>query len=116
MKPVAILIHVMDVSGAFLWYQEAFGNSSVKPVSDCVPPTLVLDGIEIEFVTADRKVQSGMAGTVVYWAVESVIKEIERFESLGATIYRGPLAIENDELMCQIKDPFDNLFGLRGRA
>ena len=41
--------------------------------------------------------------------------EVERFLCLGATLYRGPIAIENELFMCQVKDPFGNLIGLRGK-
>ena len=39
---------------------------------------------------------------------------IEHFSELGATLYRGPMLIENALAMCQVKDPFGNLIGLRG--
>ena len=36
------------------------------------------------------------------------------FEAAGATLYRGPLAIESGQGVCQFADPFGNLFGLVG--
>ena len=36
------------------------------------------------------------------------------FIRAGASLYRGPLAIESDQGICQLADPFGNLFGLIG--
>ncbi len=38
---------------------------------------------------------------------------LQHFQSLGAKLYRGPMAIENGLVMCQLEDPFGNLIGLR---
>jgi hypothetical protein len=35
-------------------------------------------------------------------------------EEMGALLYRGPLDRRDGEFMCQMKDPFGNLFGLVG--
>jgi len=35
-------------------------------------------------------------------------------EKLGASLYRGPMPIEDGLGMCQLADPFGNLLGLRG--
>jgi hypothetical protein len=34
--------------------------------------------------------------------------------ALGATLYRGPIALEFNRRMCKLKDPFGNIIGLRG--
>ncbi|MDX8425330.1 VOC family protein, partial [Vibrio parahaemolyticus] len=39
---------------------------------------------------------------------------LSRFEAIGASLYRGPMEIENGLSMCQLEDPFGNLIGLRG--
>jgi predicted enzyme related to lactoylglutathione lyase len=34
--------------------------------------------------------------------------------AIGGTLYRGPLDIQDDMRMCQVKDPWGNCIGLRG--
>jgi len=75
---------------------------------------LKIDNFFLEIVPADHKVRSGKAGTVMYWQVTDLQQAINKFTNLGASLYRGPLAIENDSGMCQLEDPFGNLIGLRG--
>jgi len=64
---------------------------------------------------ADEKVSSGKSGTVLYWSVDHLTGSLERFYSLGAKLYRGPMDIEDGLSMCQVEDPFGNLIGLRGK-
>jgi len=115
MKPAAIMIHVPDVSEALLWYQTAFPGSQVISAADSLIAVLSIDGFLLEIVQEDEKVRSGPSGTVLYWSVASLANEIAHFENLNCTIYRGPIEIENQESMCQVRDPFGNLIGLRGR-
>jgi hypothetical protein len=53
-------------------------------------------------------------GKVAYWRVLSLQEAIDRFKEAGAELYRGPLAIESGQGICQFADPFGNLFGLVG--
>jgi len=49
------------------------------------------------------------------WPVDDFEVTRAHGESIGARLYRGPMAIEAGWRMAQFKDPFGNLFGLRGR-
>ena len=66
------------------------------------------------FHHADAKVPAGRAGQVAYWRVPFLREAIDQFEKAGAELYRGPLAIESGQGICQFADPFGNLFGLVG--
>lgn len=57
---------------------------------------------------------SGPFGSVVYWAVDDFNAALAHVEKLGATLYRGPLAIQDGLAMCQVRDPWGNCIGLRG--
>ncbi|EKA7375353.1 glyoxalase/bleomycin resistance/dioxygenase family protein [Vibrio parahaemolyticus] len=113
MKPIAILIHVPNVEKGLAWYQNAF--PSAKPIyhPDSDFTVLELEGFSIEIVQADSKVGVGKNGTVLYWSVVELETSLQHFQSLGAKLYRGPMAIENGLIMCQLEDPFGNLIGLR---
>jgi predicted enzyme related to lactoylglutathione lyase len=73
-----------------------------------------IGGARLCFHLADAKVSAGRSGQVAYWRVASLVDGIRQFESAGATLYRGPLAIESGQGICQLADPFGNLFGLIG--
>jgi len=112
MKPIANLIHVGDVKKALRWYQEAFPEASV--VEELGFTFLMVGEFALELVPSDEKVSSGKSGSITYWSVSDLIFEIERFQELGADVYRGPMKIGNDLGMCQVEDPWGNLIGLRG--
>ncbi len=114
LKPVAVLIYVHDVSRAMAWYASALPETRRHAVAEASVAALNVGGVILEFVAADEKVGCGKSGTVVYWSVPVLRQAISHFEDLGATLYRGPMAIEDGQGMCQLEDPFGNLIGLRG--
>jgi len=114
MRPIAILIHVENIKAGFDWYAKAFPTALVKKLPDSHFTVLEIDGFQLEIVQADEKVAAGKFGTVLYWQVENLTQSLQDFIAIGATLYRGPLAIENKLFMCQVVDPFGNLIGLRG--
>ncbi|MFO1414831.1 MAG: glyoxalase/bleomycin resistance/dioxygenase family protein [Burkholderiales bacterium] len=110
----AVLIHVASPADALAWYARAFPDAVRGRVPDIGFDFLALGGVRLEFVPADAKVPSGPAGTVVYWTVAHFDIALAHFEAVGATLYRGPLAIEDGQAMCQVRDPWGNCIGLRG--
>ncbi|WP_261665031.1 VOC family protein [Deinococcus sp. Marseille-Q6407] len=106
------MVHVPDPAAALDWYSRAFPQAQRRRVEGLT--LLDLDGFSLEIVPADSRVGSGAAGSVVYWQVLDFAAEVARLQALGATLYRGPLAIENGQQMCQLRDPWGNLLGLRG--
>ena len=110
----AVLVHVDDVAAGLAWYRRAFAQA--QHVSIAVPAfeCLAIDGVRLEIVRADEKLSSGASGSVVYWRVADLDAALARFQSLGATLYRGPMAIEAGLSMCQVRDPWGNCIGLRG--
>lgn len=110
----AVLVHAPDWREGLKWYRRAFPTARpVRPPGtewECIE----LNGVAIEVVPADEKVTAGAAGTVVYWHTDDLDRRLEVLLLLGATLYRGPMEIEDGLTMCQVKDPFGNLLGLRG--
>jgi predicted enzyme related to lactoylglutathione lyase len=107
-----VLMFVPSVRPAAEWYSGALKS----PVSffDENFATIVVGSAQLCFHPADAKMPSGRAGQVAYWCVDSLPAAIEHFKAAGATLYRGPLAIESQQGICQFADPFGNLFGLVG--
>ena len=112
--PVAVLIHVSNVAEALAWYSRAFPSAVRCTVPDSDFEFLRVGDIQLECVPADSKVPSGPAGTVVYWGVPQFEDALAHFLGVGAKLYRGPLAIEAGQSMCQVQDPWGNCIGLRG--
>lgn len=116
MKPFSLLIPVPDVAEGLAWYQKAFPMAKAHYLPEFEFTLLTIGDFQIEIVQADDKVNTGTAGVVLYWLTENLNESILDLENLGGTLYRGPLAIENGLSMCQIRDPFGNLIGLKGRC
>lgn len=106
------MIHVPDPDQGLAWYADLLGVAPVEVVPGY--RVLPLGGLEVCFHSADAKVASGLAGTVLYWEVPDFPAARARVESLGAQLHRGPLAIEGGRIMAQFRDPFGNLLGLVG--
>ena len=90
---------VLELPAVFV--DENLASIAVGPAQLCFHP-------------ADGKVPAGRAGQVAYWRVDSLPEAIDRFRQAGAQLYRGPLVIESAQGICQLADPFGNLFGLVG--
>jgi predicted enzyme related to lactoylglutathione lyase len=106
------MIHVADWRAGLEWYRRAFPSAVNVREQDF--GHVRYQGVSIEIVTADEKVASGAAGSVVYWHAENFDAQRQYLISLGARSYRGPLAIGGPAMMCQLLDPWGNCIGLRG--
>ena len=113
-KIAAVMIHAPDWKKGLEWYAKAFPQAKRDSLPEFDFECLELNGIRIEVVTADEKVGTGTFGVVVYWKVDHFDDALKYLRNLGAVLYRGPMNIENGWRMCQLKDPFGNLLGLRG--
>lgn len=110
------MIHVPSVAEALDWYQQLFPNAERRRLEEDAFEYLSIEGISLEFVPADEKVAAGPCGSVVYWRVPELNSALVHAQIIGARLYRGPLQIENNVVICQIQDPWGNCIGLRGLA
>jgi hypothetical protein len=104
-KPIAaVLVHVSSVAEGLDWYERAMSGAERRFLS--APwdfEYLDVGGVMLEIVSADEKVGSGPAGSVVYWRVADFQVALARLLALGATLYRGPLDIDAGERMAQVQ-------------
>ena len=117
-RPIlAVLVHVPDVAAGLAWYERALVGAQ-RACFDAPAPRACLDlgGVMLEVVPADEKVGHGAAGSVVYWHAPDFEAALGHLLGAGATLYRGPLDIEAGHRMCQLRDPWGNCIGLRGRG
>lgn len=90
----SVLIHVSDVAQALQWYQRAFPQAIAQRLEEFDFDYLKIGSVDLEIVPADEKVASGAAGSVVYWQVDDFDQAVAHMLSVGGTLYRGPLNIQ----------------------
>jgi predicted enzyme related to lactoylglutathione lyase len=112
----AVLVHVPDVKAGIAWYQLAFPAAVLTHIEEFNFDFLNIGGIQLEIVPSDEKIASGACGSVVYWQFPEFKITLLHMQSIGATLYRGPMEIENGQTICQVQDPWGNCIGLRGSS
>ena len=98
---------VSDLAKAKEWYSKAF---QVTPYFD--EPYYVgfdIGGFELGLQPEEVPVGENIA---VFWGVEDLQKEYERFLSCGATVVEGPMNVGEKIMVATVKDPWSNLIGL----
>lgn len=110
----AVMVHVKNWREGLAWYRRAFPEANLVRLPEFDFECLHIGGVNLEIVEADEKVGAGAFGVAVDWEVDNFDVAKDHLLRLGATLYRGPMNIENGRRMCKLKDPFGNLLGLRG--
>ena len=105
-----IVFFVAEVELAVAWYEQILAGQ----VDRSGLPTVVVGDVQLGFHPADGKTPQGVGGTVPYCGVDSLDAVAKKFVGGGAAVHRGPLEIEDGRRICQIRDPFGNVFGLIG--
>lgn len=114
-QPIAaVMVHVPDVDAALAWYQQAFPEAVRMRIDALCFEYLAIGGVQLELVPCDDRVSAGPSGSVVYWQTAHFETSLRQMQSIGATLYRGPLRIEGGQMICQVQDPWGNCIGLRG--
>jgi predicted enzyme related to lactoylglutathione lyase len=72
-----------------------------------------VSGSRLTLHESDEFNKPGPSGTVPYWTVADVDAVVADWTQYGATAHRGPKTIMTGERLCQLLDPFGNLFGIR---
>ena len=111
--PIAVMVHVPEPMAGLAWYQAAFPEARRMRTAKGDFEFLLLGAVQIEVVPSDGKVGAGPCGTVVYWSVPDLDAALSWLLAHGATLFRGPMDIENGQRMCQVQDPWGNCIGLR---
>ncbi len=108
--PREITFFVPHVSVAQKWYREIFGapRFSSKDFVLFEGP-----GIEIGIHTADAKALGAGGQQVLYWGVEDLAEALARMLALGCQVYREPIVGIDGPSVCQVQDPFGNIWGLK---
>ena len=106
-----VFYFVDDLDAAVEWYSERLQRQPV-----------VRGGALAAFDLADTRLtlhekddfnSPGPSGTSPYWTVADVDAFVEEWTAHGATAHRGPKTVFTGERLCQLLDPFGNLFSVR---
>jgi predicted enzyme related to lactoylglutathione lyase len=111
-----LMVFADDTHAAAKWWAAAFGAEDLDvephPQGDFV--SFDAEGVEVGFHAADPAKNPVGGSPVVYFSVASVDAAREQLLALGATHHRGPLEVDAERSICQLRDPFGNVFGLDG--
>lgn len=109
----SVILFVRDIRQSQAWYEDVL---RIAPrYTDERFALFEIADTKLCFHLADEKSPVTTGGTVAYWWVDDFDEMIKRVLYHRGTLYRGPIPTEDGEQICQIKDPFGNVFGLEGR-
>jgi uncharacterized glyoxalase superfamily protein PhnB len=108
---VDVFCFVPDLAAATAWYTDRLGTSPALTAHQLARFDLGPSSLTVH--TIDDLNTGGPAGCVAYWDVEDVDLVTDEWVRHGATAHRGPRTIMTGERLCQLRDPFGNLIGIR---
>ena len=109
-----VFYFVADLDAAVAWYSARLGREPVVRGGALV--AFDLDGTRLTLHQEDSLNSPGPAGTSPYWTVADVDAFVADWTANGATAHRGPKTVFTGERLCQLLDPFGNLFSVREEA
>jgi len=109
-----VFYFVDDLDAAVAWYSARLARDPVVRGGALV--AFDLNGTRLTLHHTDELNTPGPAGTSPYWTVDSVDQVVADWVANGATAHRGPKTVFTGERLCQLLDPFGNLFSIREDA
>ena len=106
-----VFYFVADLESAIDWYSARLGRQPV--VRGGALAAFDIDGVRLTLHEADGFNSPGPSGTSPYWTVPDVDAVVDDFTAHGAVAHRGPKTVFTGERLCQLLDPFGNLFSVR---
>jgi predicted enzyme related to lactoylglutathione lyase len=110
------MLFAEDPRAVASWWAAALGTEDVEVEEHAQGPFVYFEtnGVELGVHIADPAKNPLGGSPVVYWSVASVAAAREQLLRLGATAHRGPIAVDDTRSICQLRDPYGNVFGLDG--
>ncbi|PPF53191.1 MULTISPECIES: VOC family protein [unclassified Rathayibacter] len=106
-----VFYFVDDLDAAVAWYSARLGREPVVRGGALV--AYDLDGTRLTLHERDELNRPGPDGTSPYWTVPDVDAVVADWTANGAVAHRGPKTVFTGERLCQLLDPFGNLFSVR---
>jgi predicted enzyme related to lactoylglutathione lyase len=109
-----VFYFVADLDAAVEWYAARLNCEPVVRGGALV--AFEVGGSRLTLHATDELNSTGPSGTVPYWTVPDVDAVVTEWTAHGAEAHRGPKTVFTGERLCQLLDPFGNLFGVREEA
>lgn len=106
-----VFYFVDDVEGAVEWYSARLGRQPAVRGGALV--AFDIDGVRLTIHKSDEFNTCGPSGVSAYWTVSDVDAIVADWTAHGAVAHRGPKTVFTGERLCQLLDPFGNLFSIR---
>ncbi|QHC71545.1 VOC family protein [Rathayibacter sp. VKM Ac-2801] len=106
-----VFYFVDDLDAAVAWYSARLERDPVVRGGALV--AFDLDGTRLTLHERDALNRPGPDGTSPYWTVPDVDAVVADWTANGAVAHRGPKTVFTGERLCQLLDPFGNLFSVR---
>ncbi|MCF0055592.1 VOC family protein [Dyadobacter sp. CY356] len=101
---------VSDVDAAKDWYAKVF---QTNPYFD--EPFYVgfnISGYELGLQPEENSEKEKTENVIMYWGVNDIEKEFNRFVEAGATVHEEPTNVGGEIMVASVKDAWDNVIGL----
>ena len=109
-----VFYFVDDLDAAVEWYAARLGCQPTIRGGALV--AFDVGGSRLTLHQVDELNTPGPSGTVPYWTVADVDEIVAEWTAHGAIAHRGPKTVFTGERLCQLLDPFGNLFAIRQEA
>lgn len=109
----AVMFFVDDQLAAARWYRD-FVVQAGDVVEEQGYVFIDLAGFEVGFHPSDPARNPRGGSTVAYFSTDELDAARARALAAGAALHRGPLDIDEHRAICQLVDPFGNIFGFDG--
>jgi predicted enzyme related to lactoylglutathione lyase len=110
--PIGNVFYFVDrLEEAVVWYADRLGRTPVLRGGALV--AFDIDGVRLTLHESDGYNSPGPAGVSAYWTVPDVDALVADWTAHGAVAHRGPKTVFSGERLCQLLDPFGNLFSVR---
>ena len=96
------------------WYAARLGRQPVQRGGALV--AFDIGGTRLTLHEVDELNAGGPSGVAAYWTVPDVDAVAADWVAHGAAAHRGPKTVFTGERLCQLLDPFGNLFCVRQAA
>jgi extradiol dioxygenase family protein len=106
-----VFYFVADLDAAAEWYAARLGREPAVRADQLV--AFDVAGTRLTLHRADEFDSPGPAGVAAYWTVGDVDATVAEWTAYGAVAHRGPKTVFTGERLCQMIDPFGNLFCVR---
>ena len=109
-----VFYFVEDFDAAVAWYSARLRRDPIVRGRALV--AFDIDGVRLTVHRADEFNAPGPSGNSPYWTVPNVDAVVAEWTAFGASAHRGPKTVFTGERLCQLLDPFGNIFSVREDA